>query len=197
MPFRAIALLVLALAGSSPQPAEYPPWFRDAIELGRTQDDALFAAFNKGYSLSPSGIIDSTEVITEFRRAVLIVREHALLGGFTFGPAELAKALAPYRGQVTFVVQVRLNPMNTFTAAPPYDLYVSTGPTTPPIPAKPLKRDPVYPPGGALGSPVVAVRLDALLPVEPIMAAPQPQLVVTDEKADIIWQARIDLTRFR
>jgi hypothetical protein len=29
------------------------------------------------------------------------------------------------------------------------------------------------------------------------MAAPQPQLVVTDEKAEILWQARIDLTRFR
>ena len=197
MPFRAITLLILALAGFSPQPAEYPSWFREAIQLGRTQDDALYAAFNKGYSLSPSGIVDNAEVITEFRRAVLMVREHALLGDFNFGPSELAKALAPYRGQVTFVAQVRLDPLNTFTAAPPYDLYLSTGPNTSPIGAKPLKRDPVYPLGRALGTPVVAVRLDGLFPVEAIMAAPLPQLLVVDEKANIIWQARIDLPRFR
>ena len=197
MPIRAIALLVLALASVRSQPAEYPTWFREAIVLGRTQDEELFNASNKGYRLSPSGIIDSAEVITEFRRAVLIVREHVLMGDYTFGNAELAKALAPYRGLVTFAVQVRLNPLNTFMAAPPYDLYVSTGPSTPPISAKPLKRDPVYPPGGAAGSPVVAVRLEGTFPVAAIMAAPQPQLFVTDEKAEILWQARIDLTRFR
>jgi hypothetical protein len=194
---RAIAVLVLACAGISPQPAEYPPWFREAIELGRTQDEKLFEAFTKGYSLSPSGIIDSAEVITEFRRAVLIVHERARMGNFSLSQADLAKALAPYLGLVTFVVQVRLNPMNTFTASPPYDLYVSTGPDTPPLSAKPLKRDPVYPPGGALGSPVVAVRLEASFPAAAIMAAPLPQLIVTDEKAEILWQARLDLTRFR
>ena len=194
---RTIAVLVLAFTGISPQPAEYPPWFREAIELGRTQDEKLYEAFNKGYSFSPSGIIDSAEVITEFRRAVLIVHERARMGNFSLSQADLAKALAPYRGLVTFAVQVRLNPMNTFTAAPPYDLYISTGPDTPPLSAKPLKRDPVYPPGGALGSSVVAVRLEASFPAAAIIAAALPQLVATDEKAEILWQTRLDLTRFR
>jgi hypothetical protein len=197
MLIRPIALLVLALAGVPAQPAQYPPWFRDALELGRTHDEALFASFNKGYSLSPSGIIDAAEVITEFRRAVLIVREHALQGDFGFGPGDLDKALAPYRGLVTFIVQVRLNPLNTFMTPPPYDLYVSTGPQTPPVAAKSFKRDPVYPPGGAPGSQVVGVRLEASFPRNAIVSAPDPRLIVTDEKAEIIWQAHLDLSRYR
>ena len=197
MPFRAIALVVLSLAAAPRQPVEYPAWFREAIELGRTQDEALFASFNKGYSLSPSGIIDSADVITEFRRAVLLVREHTLQGDFSFGPRDLARGLMPYRGLVTFVVQVRLNPMNTFMTPPTYDLYVSTGPQTPPVPPKPLKRDPVYPPGGAPGSQLVGVRLEASFPRDATVSAADPHLIVTDEKAGILWQARLDLSRFR
>lgn len=197
MPVRAIALLVLALAAAPRQPAEYPAWFREAIELGRTQDEALFAAFNKGYSLSPSGIIDSAQVITEFRRAVLIVREHTLQGDFSFGPRDLDKALLPNRGLLTFVVQVRLNPLNTFMTPPLYDLYISTGPATPPIGPKPLKRDPVYPPGGSPGSQLIGARLEASFPRDAIAGAPDPYLIVTDDRAGILWQARIDLARYR
>jgi hypothetical protein len=197
MPVRVIVLLVLALAGTSDPPIQYPPWFQEALQLGRTHDDALFEAFNKGYGLSPSGIIDSAEVLTEFRRAVLIVREHALQGDLTFGPPDLAKALTPYRDLVTFIVRVRLPPSNTLMGPPPYDLYVSTGPRTPPLAAKPLKREPVYPPGGAVGSPIVAVRLEASFPNGVIVSAPDPNLVVVDEKAGVLWQARIDLSRYR
>jgi hypothetical protein len=193
----AIALLVLALGGVPAQPVEYPPWFREALQLGRTHDEALIDSFNKGYSLSPSGIIDNAEVITEFRRAVMIVREHALQGDYGFGPADLAKALAPYRGLVTFIVQVRLHPLNVFLSPPAYDLYISTGPNTPPLAAKPLKREPVYPPGGTPGSQVVAVRLEASFPRDAIASAPDPKLIVTDEKAAALWQARIDLSRYR
>jgi hypothetical protein len=95
MLIRPIALLVLALAGVPAQPAQYPPWFRDALELGRTHDEALFASFNKGYSLSPSGIIDAAEVITEFRRAVLLVRAHALQGAVGVGPGDVGAGGAP------------------------------------------------------------------------------------------------------
>jgi hypothetical protein len=170
---------------------------RDALVLGRTHDDALFEAFNRGYTLSPSGTIERAEIVTEFRRAVLIVRDRAQQGNFGFGADDVAKALAPDRGLVTFVVQVRLHPLNTFAREPAYDLYVSTGPRSPPIGAKVVKRDPVYPPGGAPGSAVVAVRLEASFPRAEIERAAAPVLIVTDEKAEILWQARIDLSRYR
>jgi hypothetical protein len=170
-------------------------WLRDAVTLGRSRDDGLIVAFNKGYSLSPSGTIERAEIVTEFRRAVLIVREHAVLGDYTYGTVDLAKALEPFKGQVAFSVQVRLHPMNSFIKEPAYELYISTGPRTPPIAAK-LKREPVYA-QGPMGSPLAGVRLDASFSRAEIEGAPAPALIVTDERAEILWQARIDLSRYR
>jgi hypothetical protein len=160
MPARAIALLVLALAGTPEPPVQYPPWFQEALQLGRTHDDALFEAFNKGYGLSPSGIIDSAELLTEFRRAVLIVREHALQGDVTFGPPDLAKALTPYRDLVTFIVRVRLPPSNTLMGPPPT---ISTSVRTSHAAAgrEAVEARAGVSPGGAVGSQILAVRLEA------------------------------------
>lgn len=187
---RAILLLVLALLTQG-DPS------REALALGRTHDDTLFEAFNKGYDLSASDTIDHAEIITEFRRAVLIVREHAAQGDYSFSERDLAKALAPYRGLVTFVVQPRLHPLNVLMGVPSYDLYVSTGPQSPPVASKVVKREPVYPPGGAPGSQLVAVRLEASFPAAAIASASDPRLIVTNEKGEVLWQVRVDLSRFR
>lgn len=198
---RTTLLLVFALMPHLSAPAGAPSragqdWLRDAVTLGRTHDDKLIEAFNKGYSLSPSGPVELAEIITEFRRAVLVVREHALMGDYVFGPADLAKALEPYKGQVAFLGQVRLHPLNTLIKEPAYDLYISTGPRTPPIASKHVKREPVYAPG-PMGSPLVGVRLEATFSRADIEGAAAPALIVTDEKAEILWQARIDLSRYR
>src|SRR5205823_760831 len=81
----AILMLATALgAALVTPPGPQGDSVRDALNLGRTHDQALYDAFNAGYRLTPSGIVDSVEVITEFRRAVLIVREHALQGEYSF-----------------------------------------------------------------------------------------------------------------
>jgi hypothetical protein len=190
MPLRAIPLLALLLLSAQ---ADYA---RDAIALGRTRDDALYDAFSKGYSLAPSDAIESAEIVTEFRRAVMIVRQRAQQGELATTERDVVVAMAPYRGRIGFIVQARLNPMNTYAKPPAYDLYVSTGPATGPIPPEGLTREPVYaigPPGG----PLIGVRLEAMFPRADIAAAQSPSLVVTDDKAAVLWQARIDLSRFR
>ena len=169
---------------------------REAIALGLTHDDALFESFNKSYSLSPSGTIDSAEIITEFRRGVLIVRERAPLRN-GFSQDDLAKALTPFKGLVTFIVQARLHPLNTFIREPAYDLYISTGPRSPPLAPKVLKRDPVYPGGAAMGTGMIAVRLEVSFPRAEIERVRSPMLIVTDDKAEVLWQARVDLSRYR
>jgi hypothetical protein len=198
---RTTLLLVLVsiphLAGPVREPVRAPQEaLRDAVALGRTHDDGMIEAFNKGYSLSPSGPVERAEIITEFRRAVLIVREHALMGDYAFGAVDLPKALEPYQGQVAFSVTVRLHPLNTLVREPAYDLYVSTGPKSPPVASKAVKRDPVYAPG-PMGSPLTGVRLEAAFSRADIEGAAAPVLIVTDEKAEILWQARIDLSRYR
>jgi hypothetical protein len=42
-----------------------------------------------------------------------------------------------------------------------------------------------------------AVRLEGAFLRAEIEAAPSPVLVVTDDQANIIWKARIDLSRYR
>jgi hypothetical protein len=196
-----VALVLFASAfGAAPRSDGAPQGdsLRDALNLGRTHDQALYDAFTAGYRLTPSGSVDSIEVITEFRRAVMIVREHAMQGEYSFTANDLASALEPYRGRVTFIAQVRLHPLNTYAKPPHYDLYVRTGPQTKPAAAPVITRDPVYPPGSmGPGSAMIAVRLEATFARADFADAPEPALVLVDEHGDVIWQTRIDLTRFR
>ena len=189
---RSTLLLVLALAVADQEIS-----LRDAVAIGRTQDEARFDAFNRGYNLSPSGTIDRAEIVTEFRRAVLIMRAHAQQGDYAFGPTDLAKALVPYHGLVTCIVQVRLHPLNTFVKEPAYELYISTGPRSPPIASKTMKREAVYAPGAGPGSGAMAVRLEASFPRTAMEEAAAPLLMVMDEKAELLWQAHIELARYR
>jgi hypothetical protein len=183
------------VAGLSSNARVQPDALRDALNLAQTRDDALFASFNRSYSLPVSGTIDRVEIITEFRRAVLIARDQWQQGHIGFDANDLAKALEPFKGLVTLVVQVRLNPQNAFIKEPAYDLYVATGPKSPPVAAKTLKREPVFPPGS--NSPILAVRLEASFPRADIERADAPFLIVTDEKGETLWQVRLDLSRYR
>jgi hypothetical protein len=193
-PFWMLVLVAAATATVARQADEA----RDALNLGRTHDQALYDAFNAGYHLTPSGVVDSVEVITEFRRAVLIVREHAMRGEYSFTANDLAAALAPYRGLVTFIAHVRLHPLNTYAGPPAYDLYVRTGANSKPIASPRITRDPVYPPGSiGPGNAMTAIRLEAAFPRADIMTAAEPSLVLNDEHGTVLWQTRLDLSRFR
>ena len=185
---RAAVILVLAFAQL--------PYARQALDLGRTHDEAMFDAFNRGYELATGDALDRAEVVTEFRRAVTIVRERESQGSYLTAQ-DLTKAMAPFDGKITVIVQARLHPLHTYPNAPSYDLYVETGPTTGPLGAKPLKRAPVYPPGFAPGAAMVAVRLEGTFDRADLEAAAAPMLVVTDDQANVIWKGRIDLSRYR
>jgi hypothetical protein len=186
---------IIALAVSIGLLAQLP-YAREALRLGRTQDDALYAAFTRGYALPAAEPVESAEIVTEFRRAVLIVHERALLGEFGFTERDLNVAMTPHLGAVTFIVQARLNPMHTYAKPPAYELYISTGPDTPPLAGRETKRDPVYA-LGPMGSPLIAVRVEITIPRMKIDAAPRPELILTDEHANVLWRTAIDLSRFR
>lgn len=187
-------LLVVAAIAAMAQAQD--PDARDAMRLGRTQDAALYTAFTNGYLLSATPPIGRAELITEFRRAVLIVRDHAQRAEIGFTEHELDLEMKPHRGMVTFIVEVNLHPLNTYQKMPAYELYVSPGSGVPPLASEVVKRDPVYALGGP-GAALTGVRLEATFPRDKIVAAPAPELVVTNETADVIWRARIDLSRYR
>jgi len=186
-----IRLLLFALVFAAQNPD-----LRDALRLGRTTDEALYASFSKGYDLSPTQPVASAEVVTEFRRAVMLVRERARLGDLSVTEYDLGVALKPFAGTVTIVAQVNLRPLNTFTKPPLYDLYISTGRDTPPVAATAIRREAVFPMGAPGGS-MMAVRIEATFPRDQILAGRAPELVVTDDGADLLWRGRLDLSRFR
>jgi hypothetical protein len=173
------------------------PYAREALNLGRTGDDALYAAFSEGYTLAVSDPVERAEIVTEFRRAVMIVRDRVRLGDYATTAQDLTKAVQPFEGQVAFVVEVRLHPLHVYAKPPAYDLYVATGSATPPLAAKLLKRAPVYPAGVMEGASWTSFRVDASFPRAAIEEAAAPMLVLTDEQANVIWKARIDLSRYR
>jgi hypothetical protein len=190
MSTRAAVLLIVALAQL--------PYAQQAFDLGRTGDAAVYDAFTRGYALAPGDTIGRAEIITEFRRAVMIVREHVGRANNTFTEHDLASAVAPFAGKVTVIVEARLHPLNTYTSVPRYDLYVETGRSTKPLAPDPFKRDPVFP-FATVGpsSPIVGIRLEGTFRRADIESAPAPALVVTDDKANVIWKARLDLSRYR
>src|SRR6187399_1773261 len=101
---RAGLLLVLALAQL--------PYARQALDLGRTHDEALYDAFVRSYELTAGDVIDRVEIVTEFRRAVSIVRDRASLGNYSMTPQDLAAAMQPFDGAVVFIAQARLHPLH-------------------------------------------------------------------------------------
>lgn len=195
---RAPLLLIVALVSALSAPAPQLPYASQALDLGRTRDDALLASFHRSYELTRGDVLDRAEIVTEFRRAVMIVRAHADQGEYAFSAQDLAKAMTPFEGQVTFVVQARLHPLHTYANTPPYALYIETGPATKPIAPKPFRRDAAYPPGMAgPGNTIAGVLMEGTFLRADIEAAPAPSLVVADEQANVIWKARIDLSRYR
>jgi hypothetical protein len=173
---------------------------RDAVALGRTRDAAMYDAFHAGYQLAPSGDVERVEVITEFRRAVMIVRQHAEFGEYTFNEANLARALAPYRGLVTFTAQLRVHPLNNFAVPPAFEMYVRSGPATPPLRSTNFKRESVYPPGISgkhKSRAMTAFTLELTVPRADIAAAADPALVIVNDAGNPVWQAKLDLSRFR
>jgi hypothetical protein len=189
-----ILLMLLGLAA--------PPWqgngLTDALSLARTRDQALYDAFNAGYRLAASGDVDSVEIITEFRRAVLLARAHTDRGDYSFTAQNLATELAPFRGTVSVIATIRLNPLNTYIQPPSDDLYIRTGPASPPLAPRDFKREPVYPPGfSRSGSAMSGVRLEATFSTADIAAARDPYVTITDDRGNQLWQGRLDLARYR
>ena len=70
--------------------------------------------------------VTQIEVVTEFRRLVLITEEHIFRGDWLFsrGVTAAEKALTPFRGMVTIRAAVRFNPLNTFITPPAYLLAI-------------------------------------------------------------------------
>ena len=85
-------------------------------------------------------VVTQIEVVTEFRRLVIIAEEHVLRGDWMFTRSVRAagEALASTRGKITLKAQVRFSPMNTFIESPPYGMAISAGAAGDNVPLEPI-----------------------------------------------------------
>jgi hypothetical protein len=112
--------LVLSMSGSEIERAQQ-------VARGR---DSERQQFHQRYVFDlKNDTVTQIEVITEFRRLVLISEEHVFRGDWLFTRSVRSgeQALAPTRGLTTIRATVRFNPLNTFIAPPAYLLAMSTG----------------------------------------------------------------------
>jgi hypothetical protein len=104
-----------------------------AQQVARSRD-AERTLFHRKYLFDlPGDTVTRIEVITEFRRLVLITEDHLRAGDqmFSRGLREAEAAMAPTRGVLTLKAHVRFNPLNTYADIPPLRLALGTAVTEP------------------------------------------------------------------
>ena len=97
-----------------------------AQALARARDSER-QQFHARYLINLTGpVVPQIEVITEFRRLVIIAEEHVLRGDWMFTRSIRAAedALGATRGIITIKAYVRFSPLNTFIAPPAYALAI-------------------------------------------------------------------------
>jgi hypothetical protein len=120
-----------------------------AIALARGDSRAL-EAFHRPYVIPVTrGDLQTIEVVTELRRAVL-----SAAGGSRVGEPEAAvvrrlqQALAPHRGRVSVVAHFRFSPQTAYVTLPQYALTIPAAPGGPEVRPLDVRRTPIYQGGG-------------------------------------------------
>jgi hypothetical protein len=92
-----------------------------ALVIARSTD-AERARFHAQYTQQVNTpFVERAEVVTEFRRVVLLAEERASKGDrfFPYSISSAADALTVWRRRVSIVARVRFHPQNNYVAAPP------------------------------------------------------------------------------
>ena len=92
-----------------------------ALTIARSRESER-AQFHAPYiSAGNSPFIEKAEVLTEFRRVVLMGEEHIARGdrSFAYSTSRASDALQVFRRRISIRVQVRFHPLNNYVTLPP------------------------------------------------------------------------------
>jgi hypothetical protein len=144
MPLRSVAgggfawpilAIVVAIAPNGPAGIEVDIDSRaidQAVSIARERRDAVVGAFNDRYVLAPTDPrLERMEIITEFRRVVLMGRERIAAGNFTWTAYEMTRLLEPFRGRLSILAHVRFPPQHVIVTVPDYTAILSSAPPGP------------------------------------------------------------------
>jgi hypothetical protein len=100
-----------------------------ALKLARGTE-AQRAQFHAPYRIpTADAFVERLEVITEFRRAVLIAEERVAAGEWAFGisPRSVEDALKPWRRKISIRTHIRFHPQNVYPMTPQIEISVGVG----------------------------------------------------------------------
>ena len=168
----------------------------DALSLARTRQSGALARFHEGYGLTPADPrVARLEVITEFRRAVMLAQMEADRGNFILSPSGLGRLLAPYAGRTAFRAEVRVSPLATFVGPPEYHIELTAGRRE--LTVMDERRDPVYPPGAPVGSGLIAVIVETSFLADATRHAACCELSVTEPDGKPLLRQNVKVADLR
>lgn len=118
----------------------------EALLLGQSAVERDRDAFHRAYRLTVGRFpVDFIEVITPFRRVVLLAEQLARSGNRAFGQRQALESPDIGAQEIELRVEVTFHPLNTYVSIPPYEVTLS-GAARPPIEPLTSGRTPRYGP---------------------------------------------------
>jgi hypothetical protein len=170
----------------------------EALRIARTRRPAELDTFTAPYLIVRGGPGQpSVEVITEFRRAVILARQQVDAGNYTWSPTNLSKALAKYSGLTVIRAEVWLPPVHMFVSTPAYrmDLFYASHRMVASIEEK---REPIYSTLLSETTPSLAgVSLEWTYRAEVVKEQGCCVLVLVDSKGETVVKQQIPFDNLR
>ena len=138
------------------------PLINAATAIGESRVESVRTQYHRPYHLLVARPpIDYIDVVTPFRRIVLIAEDRARIGNRPLGQRETLAAAGVRVGLVEFVIELTFHPLNAYVSVPLYEVELAAPqPTTPPRPARIL-------PAQVIRTPRFGARVDGTPPLAP------------------------------
>jgi hypothetical protein len=175
-----------------------PAELDEALRLARTRRPAELDSFTLPYLVVRGGPGQPTvEIITEFRRAVMLGRQQIDLGNHSWSPTNLSRAIAKYAGLTSVRAEIWLPLLHVYVNTPSYrlDLYTAAHRTVEPVLEK---RDPIYTPAiTGEGSSMTGVTLETIYRDEVLREAGCCLVIVVDPRGETVVKKQVEFQGLR
>jgi hypothetical protein len=122
-----LALLIGGAAVARFEPAMGPRLVDEALSVGQSRIDSVRTRFHQPYRLQVARPpVDYIDIVTPFRRVVLMAEERSRLGIRGFTQPEAIAALGSQATVVEVRVEMTFHPQNAFVGVPAYDVELVT-----------------------------------------------------------------------
>jgi hypothetical protein len=117
----------------------------EAVVIGQSRIEAVRGRFHRPYRV-PIGRapVDYVDIVTPFRRMVILAEERAQSGARGFTQREAASALGPNASVVDIVVELTFHPLNVFVGVPGYDVQLVRPSSDSPLLPRSVTRTPRF-----------------------------------------------------